>query len=110
MTEQHHGQVPNRYKQALDGARPGVTRTAAELHAALDMAQRAMRAGAWRSPAATDFEHVLAAHRRTVGTAADAAVTEVDSALAAQQGRDLVDRGTWEATFGAHPTGRVYAE
>ena len=109
MAEHHHGQVPNRYKEALDGARPGVTRTAGELHAALDTAQRAMRAGAWQSPAATDFEHVLAAHRRTVGAAADAAVTELDSALAAQQGRDLVEPGTWEAMFGTHPTGRVYA-
>lgn len=89
--------VPNVYKAMLQERRPGAASLAHDLQTALDGAAKAMAAGAWQSPTATEFEHALTAQRKTLSTAAASVTHEFDTQIASEP--DLVDPNSFQANF-----------
>lgn len=100
-----HDKLPNQYKQALESARRTALPTATELHDALDKAITAMTAGAWVSSKATEFEHALTAHQRTLRTAAGGVKDEFNSKISDEP--EQVGEHDWRATW--YRTSRMIA-
>ena len=71
-------QVPNRYRERLGWALPGVRGDVESVRRAFSRIDRAMAAGAWDSPLAQSFYDGCVEAQRSARTAAEACVDEME--------------------------------